>query len=161
MSAVLDESRMLTVQPYHTRFRAQSMELARAMVRDSAYGDMPFDGEKVMNQIEGPYSAGKDYYLRIVARGDELYGGFLGMVFRSLFCDQLIAKDIGWWVSKSHRGSQAAILLLRDFEAWAADKKAVKIIVGQASGVDVARTTKLYQHCGYSVVGYNTMKNIK
>ncbi len=74
MSAVLEENRLL-VTPYDKRFRAQSMELARAMVRDSAYGDMPFDGEKVMNQIEGPYFEGKDFYLRIVTRGDELYGG--------------------------------------------------------------------------------------
>ena len=149
----------IQVIPYDRKYRAQSIEIAREMVRDSAYGDMPFDGEKVMDQIEGPFSRGGQYFFKIAVLGDEVYGGFLGMVFRSLFCDQLIAKDIGWWVKKSKRGSAAAIALLREFEAWGVASGAVKLMVGQASGIDIEKTTKLYQHCGYSVVGYNTMKN--
>jgi hypothetical protein len=150
----------MQVIAYDRKYRAQSIEIAREMVLDSAYGDMPFDGEKVMDQIEGPFSQGKQYFFKIAVLGDEVYGGFLGIIFKSLFCDQLIGKDIGWWVKKSKRGSAAAILLLREFEAWAQNAGAVKLMLGQASGIDIEKTTRLYQHCGYKVVGYNTMKTV-
>jgi hypothetical protein len=160
MSAVLADvmPHKIQVINYDKKYRSQCIELARQMVKDSAYGDMPFDGEKVMQQIEG--MDGNIYFSRIAVCGDVLYGGFIGVLIRSLFCDQLIAKDVGWWVSKDMRGSMAAIMLLREFEEWAKMKKAVKIMLGQASGINVERTTKLYEKCGYKVVGFNTVKGV-
>ncbi len=37
-------------------------------------------------------------------------------------------------------------------------KKAVRIIIGQVSGIEVERTAKLYEKCGFSICGYNAFK---
>lgn len=158
----------MSVVPYHKLeviryspvYREQCLDLARKIHGESAYGNMPFLAEKVLKQMEGPLL--KDpYYLRLAVRGPRLYGAFMGQLVRAMFCDLLMAKDLGWMVLPEHRGSGAAILLLRDFERWGASKGAVKLMVGQGTAVDIERTMKLYKHCGYTLTGYNTIKEVE
>ena len=91
----------------------------------------------------------------------EVFGGFYGHYHATFFSHEIIANDLVWFVKKNRRGSAAAILLLADFERWAKEQGAKKVMVGQSTARDIERTTKMYLHCGYRVIGYNTVKEVE
>ena len=130
------------------------------MHRNSIYRDMPLDKEKVVRQLASCGRTVPDRYFRLAVRDGKVFGGFFGHVRKTFFCDDLLAHDMGWWVMEHARGSAAAILLLADFERWAREQGAKKVMVGQSTEIDIARTTKLYEHCGFRMIGFNTVKDL-
>lgn len=142
-------------------YLGQAVEIAKEMHHNSVYADMPLDTGKVIRQLSACGTLVPDRYFRIAVRRDELLGGFYGHVRRTFFCDELLAHDMGWWVKKSARGSAAAIRLLADFERWAAEQGARKVMVGQSTAINVEATTRLFEHCGFRVIGFNTVKDIQ
>jgi hypothetical protein len=133
---------------------------AEEMHRNSIYRNMPLDRDKVVRQLAACGNIVPDRYFRIAVRGDRLLGAFYGKVQQAFFSDEWVASDMGWWVGQGSRFSAAAILLLADFEDWARSMGARKVMVGQSTGVDILRTTKLYNHCGYRIIGFNTTKDL-
>jgi hypothetical protein len=150
----------IEIVPYSDAYRDQVVEGAEEMHRNSVYHDLPLDRDKVVQQLAACGNLVPDRYFRIAVRGDVLLGGFFGHVRRTFFCDELLAHDMGWWVLEHARGGAAAILLLADFEVWARKMGAKKIMVGQSTEVDILRTTKLFNHCGFRIIGFNTLKDL-
>jgi GNAT superfamily N-acetyltransferase len=151
----------IKVVPYTHDYRDAAIDLARQIIDASAFKGVTLDEEVLERHLKiAGTSANPDRYLRLAVKEGRLLGGFYGCLQTVYFSRLMIAKDLGWFVYPEARGGPAAVLLLADFEQWARVKGAVKLIIGQAVGIDVDRTKKLYQHCGYSVVGYNTMKDI-
>jgi GNAT superfamily N-acetyltransferase len=130
------------------------------MHEHSVYRDMPLDMDKVFRQLSACGNIVPDRYFSMAVLGDTLLGGFYGHVRRTFFCDELLAHDMGWWVTKTRRGSAAAVLLLADFERWAREQGAKKMMVGQSTAIDIDKTTRLYEHCGFRVIGFNTVKDL-
>lgn len=157
---VLARPSTIQIIPWADEYRDQALAIAREMHVNSIYADLPLDEAKVCRQLSACGNLVPDRYFRMAVRKGELLGGFYGHVRRTFFCDELLAHDMGWWVKASRRGSAAAILLLADFEQWAHTNGARKVMVGQSTARDVARTTKLYEHCGYRVIGFNTVKDL-
>lgn len=145
---------------YEDQYAGQVIDIATEMHRDSMFRDYSFDQGKLLAQIKLVSGYPDTAYFQLAVRNGEVFGGFYGTISRMFFSEQLMARDVGWWVKKERRGGGAAMLLLRGFEAWAKEKGAIKVMIGQSSGIDIDRTTKLYQHCGYRLVGMNTVKDI-
>ena len=156
----LAERSTIRVVDFEPRFADQAAEIAVEMHRNSIYHDLPLDKAKVVRQLAACGTLVPDRYFRFAVRGDEVLGGFYGHYRKTFFNDELLAHDMGWWVKSSARGSAAAILLLSDFEKWARASGARKIMVGQSTDIDIARTTKLFEHCGFRVIGFNTVKDL-
>ena len=133
---------------------------AAEMHRNSIYRDMALDPEKVVRQLASCGTIVPDRYFRLAVRDGKVLGGFFGHVRRTFFCDDLLAHDMGWWVLEHARGSAAAILLLDDFEYWARGQGAKKVMVGQSTELNIERTTKLFEHCGFRMIGFNTVKDL-
>ena len=150
----------IRLAPYEPKWREGVLEIAREMHGRSIYAKMPLEEDRLMAQLAGPYSTKPNYRFRLAVRNTYLYGGFLGVVGRMFFGSGLVANDIGWFVRNSKRGSAAAALLLTDFENWARNEGAVLCLLGQSTGIDIEKTVKLYSHCGYRTVGYNTVKEL-
>lgn len=143
------------------KYLSQAVSIAHEMHANSIFRDLPLDEAKVFRQLAAAgTSIVPDRYFRIAVSGDEPLGGFYGHIQRSFFCDETLAHDMGWWVKKEARGSLAAPLLLLDFERWAREKGARKVMVGQSTEQDIAKTTKLFEGCGFRVIGYNTVKDL-
>jgi hypothetical protein len=152
---------MIKIIPFDERYVDQACDLAEEMHRNSIYGDLDLNKQKCMDQLRAAGVAVPNLFFRMAVQGDVLYGCFFGKVSRLFFSDQLVANDIGWWVFKERRGSAAAILLLGEFVEWAKQQGARKVMVGQTTALDVDRTTKFYEHCGFRVIGFNTVKDIQ
>lgn len=164
MNAVLDKvaARHVTIKmvPYDHQYRDQTLAIAHEIHAESIYHDLPLDEEKVIRQLACCGGVVPDRYFKLAVRNGEVLGGFFGHYRRTFFCDEILAHDMGWWVRRDKRGSAAAVVMLLDFEQWALEHGAKKVMVGQSTGRNIEVTTKLYEHCGFRVIGYNTVKDI-
>jgi GNAT superfamily N-acetyltransferase len=145
---------------YEDRHLTQVIDIAREIHEHSVYADIPMDEPKLIQQLKAFNFDAPNGYFRLAVMDGIVYGGFLGVVSPTFFCPEKIAKDQGWWVKPRYRGSSAAIRLLRDFERWAREKGARKVMIGQTGVENIEKTTRLFKHCGYEVCGYNTVKDL-
>jgi len=150
----------IQIVEYTDVYRDQVLVGAEQMHQDSIYHDLPLDKDKVIRQLAACGGIAPDRYFRLAVRDGVVLGGFYGHYRRTFFCDEVLAHDMGWWVLRNKRGSAAAALLLFDFEIWARANGAKKIMVGQSTAINMERTTKFYQHCGFRVIGFNTVKDL-
>ncbi len=158
--ARLQARQSIKIVPYADQYREQMIVIGHEMHRDSIYADLPFDEDKLIRQLACCGTTVLDRYFRLAVRDGVVFGGFFGHVRRAFFCDELLAHDMGWWVMGNKRGSAAAIMLLLDFERWAKEQGARKVMVGQSTAINIQGTTKLYEHCGFRIIGFNTVKDI-
>lgn len=145
---------------YEPKYKDQVVEIAKEMHETSMFRDYSLDADKLISQLELADKHPDTAYFRIAVRDGEVFGGFYGTISRMFFCDELMARDVGWWVKKNRRGSWAAVRLLAGFEVWAKEKGAKKVMIGQSSEINIEETTRLYKHCGYRVIGFNTIKEL-
>jgi GNAT superfamily N-acetyltransferase len=150
----------IKIIPYAPEYNEQMGLIAEGMHRDSIYSDMPLDKAKVIRQLAACGNLAPDRWFRLAVRFGEVLGGFYGHSRKTFFCDEILAHDLGWWVKPNARGSAAAVMLLFEFERWAKTQGAKKLMVGQSTALDIERTTKFYKHCGFRVIGFNTVKDI-
>ncbi|MDY7579365.1 hypothetical protein RGU70_13685 [Herbaspirillum sp. RTI4] len=150
----------IQIVEYSDEYRDQVIAGAHQMHADSIYADLPLDEDKVIRQLAACGNIAPDRFFRLAVRKGEVMGGFYGHYSRAFFCDELLAHDMGWWVLRDKRGTAAAVVLLAAFEVWAKERGAKKVMVGQSTAIDIGRTTKLYRHCGFRVIGFNTVKDI-
>ena len=160
MDRIAKRASSIQIVDYEPKYLEGTVRVAVEIHAHSIYRNMPLDVEKVIDQLALAGNVAPDRFFKLAVRGDEVLGGFFGCTLRVFFCDQLTAKDMGWWVKESSRGGAAAILLLQAFENWARSRGARKSMVGQSGVENIERTTRLYVHCGYLVTGFNTCKEL-
>ena len=149
----------IQIVPYEAKYQAQVLALTHEMHAESvSHADMPLDDAKVIRQFELSRTMPDTVYFRLAAKGDDVLGAFFGIISTTFFSDERSCKDMGWFVTRSRRGSIAAITLLADFEQWGLDHGIRKFFLGQSTGVHIDATAKLYEHAGYTIVGVNGMK---
>lgn len=158
MSAVLKPQTVLL--PFQEWMVEQVVSLAREMHAESAsHSDASLNEVKLLLQLRSPIT-NPDVYVKFAVRGNDVIGGFFGVITTMFFSDDRAASDRAWFVRRDRRGSMAAVTLVRDFEEWAKEKGVRKFFLGQSTGVNVDTTKALYEHLGYRVVGVNTVKEL-
>lgn len=151
----------IRIVPYEARYQTQVLQLAHEMHAESvSHSDLPLDEAKLIRQLETSHSMPDTVYLRLAVMGDEVLGGFFGIITTTFFSDEKAAKDMVWFVRKDRRGGVAALKLVADFEQWGLERGIRKFFLGQSTGVSIETTTRLYEHLGYRVVGMNTVKEV-
>ena len=134
--------------------------LRKMHAESAAHRDMSLNTGKLGQQLLAALQYSHLVFLRVAIRGDEIIGVFFGLLETPFFSNDIIARDLLWFVRKDKRGSVFGIRLLREFERWAKENGASKIMLGQSTGVRIDETRKLYERLGYEVVGVNTVKEI-
>lgn len=146
---------------YSPRFEAQVLALAREMHDESVFHrHIPLNERKLINQLQAADSLPDTVYFKLAVRGDEVLGGFFGTISTLYFSAERVAKDLAWFVTRDRRGSVAAVSLVADFERWAKAKGIKFFVLGQSTGIAMDTTRALYEHLGYEMIGFNTMKRI-
>lgn len=149
------------IVPYAPRFEAQVLTLAREMHAESVFHrHIPMDEAKLITQLQAASTLPDTVYFKLCVRGDEVLGGFFGTISTLYFSAERCAKDLAWFVTHSRRGSMAAVALVADFELWARSKGVKFFVLGQSTGIRMDTTRALYEHLGYEMIGFNTMKRI-
>ena len=93
-----------------------------------------------------------------VAEKDGHVIGFIFAVLSSMWFNQTvpIVGEIAWWVSPEHRG-RAGLLLLKQLEQWAAERKAVLLSVCEFDTVGKGLSSVLERR-GFTAVEKNYYK---
>lgn len=130
-------------------------EMAKEMHAESpTYSVLVFEEEKFRDHLSRLHRV-------FVAEADGVVVGMMGCYAQpALFSTQLIAHESGLFVRKAHRGGRHAVQLIRTFEQWAIAQGVTKIHVGTSVGVGADRTKELYEHMGYTHVGYSLAKEV-
>lgn len=121
--------------------------------------EIPLAEDKLREQF-AMASINPHIYLRLWLHEGLVAGGLYGIVTQPYWTHELVACDRAWFVTLGRRGGLAALRLLRDFEAWAKALGARYSMPGQTTGVRMDETRRLFENCGYSVRGFNFMKEL-
>lgn len=90
---------------------------------------------------------------------DGVITGMLGaMIYPDPNDGALVATEMFWYVAPEARG--AGLRLLRDFEAWATDRGAARLIMVHLHDLMPEALAKLYQRRGYRPVETHYIKEI-
>jgi hypothetical protein len=146
--------------PYDDKYRDDVVAGAMEMHDNSTFGDYSLDTDKLVQQLKAAQQYPDTLRFRLAILDGRAIGGMYGQISRMFFTDELMARDVGWWVRQEWRGSWAAICLLEDFEQWARARGCKKAFLGQSSAISIEVTRKLYENCGYRVIGVNTVKEL-
>lgn len=61
-----------------------------------------------------------------------------------------VASDLLFYIMPERRGSRAALLLLNAYREWAQEQECTEVRLSVASGINMGRTERLYEHLGFS-----------
>jgi hypothetical protein len=152
----------IQIVPYHERYQAQVLALAHEMHAESpTYASVPFNDSKFIQQCELSMTMPDSVYLRLAVIAENVVGGFWGIISGSFFSDEIACKDLAWFVTRTRRGSIAALHLIADFEQWGLDHGVRKFYLSESTGVQIEKTAKLYEHLAYMIVGMVGVKTVQ
>lgn len=161
MSDVMDRIAQMRVVDYEDKYEAQVLALARLMHAESiSHRGIPLNEAKLIEQLKAGSTRPDSVYFRLVVRGDEVLGGFFGIISTNYFSNAKSARDLAWFIKPGKRGGFAAVMLVGDWEQWGRARGAVSFFLGQSTGVNIESTQRLYEKLGYRVVGVNTVKGV-
>jgi GNAT superfamily N-acetyltransferase len=88
----------------------------------------------------------------VAEKEGQLLGSIAGSVHGNWYSDQPTLSDVWFYVFPEHRGTGAALKLLRAFKAMGEERN-LRISVGHVLGMDPERMDKLYQKLGFVRMG--------
>lgn len=123
----------------------------------------PYVPDKLTRQLHAAIDDERGCYCVFLARNaaGEVAGLFFGNIEQPFFSHALVAQNILFVVRPDHRGSSAAVRLLRAFANWARKREATAICVNQNSAVEVARFGRFMRKLGFSLTGTNYMFQLR
>lgn len=128
--------------------------LAEEMVQSTPFG-VP-KKEKIKEAILKPQIA-----FFVAETNNQVVGYFVGCISKHFFTEDLQAHDLALYVTESHRGSSAAVKLVKAFEAWVKNQNVKQVWFGQSVGHEIEKTQKFYERLGYKTMGVNTVKELE
>lgn len=116
---------------------------------ESIWRDRPFDPEKLEQTAQ--QAIDDPDWLALVATldGGQVVGYMAAFLTEFFFNREKQACDLLVFVSPSHRGSRAAIQMIRAYKAWAKSKGAKEAVLGLRIGSSIERTGRFYRKLGF------------
>lgn len=127
--------------------------LLSSFIEESIFNSEP-DRIKIVHTIHHP-----DVYTIVAYEDEKPIGLFIGTYYEHILFKGKMATDLVVYVAKERRGSMISLRFLKMFEEWLRDKDVKYIMLGQSTGIgDVDRVCKFYEKLGYTMTGFNTVK---
>jgi len=129
------------------------IEMGERMHKESAYAFLPFDRDKVRRLMISYINDHETQCGLVAEEGGVVVGMFAGYLSDYFFCDEKVACDIILYVDREHRGSSAAVRLVRGFCNWARERGAREICLGVSTEINPRTTGRFYEKMGLSYSG--------
>ena len=153
--AVLMEIRIAVL-----RDEERLLELGRQMLLESPhFCNLTFNKEKSREYLQGCMYR-SDRLALVAERGEEVIGFLLAFTQDYYMADEVFVEDAALYVVPESRGSSAAPRLLKAYREWAEERGAVHCYMGTNTGVKAEKTLKLFQHCGFTPLGYSLVREV-
>jgi hypothetical protein len=82
-------------------------------------------------------------------------GVFAGHLIQPYYSDDLLARDLLWYVYPEYRKTGVGLQMFMMFESWAKVNGATAIMMSQDSSVDMTRFNRVLERKGYDFIGSN------
>lgn len=117
----------------------------------------PYESGRLAQAFADVITKGQGKYAFLVAVNTQgqVVGGLLGVMEQHIFSPGWCASVMHYDVLPEARGGGYAVRLLKAFEQWARNRKAIEINLGVNSGGDFERVGKFASRMGYSKIGEN------
>lgn len=130
-------------------------ELCKAMHSESAFASWPISLDRIRDYIARPT------VFCVVALSDA--GKMIGLcvaAIGSFFFSPRQVVDLGLlYVSPANRGGRAAKRLVQALELWAVSQGIPDVQLSQRTGLDMDRTARFFEGCGYRLTGFAAQRN--
>ena len=139
------------IRPAETRDISRIVALSKEMHKEGLYKDIPFNSEKFISTVSRCMSDG---FAWVGEKDGLVVCGMLATVGEYFFSDAKLTTDLGLFVSKNHRKSRLALLLLKEYVSWGKSMGVSEITMGSTNGHQGTGLGKfLVNSLGFEYVG--------
>ena len=131
-------------------------EIVCKMVAESEFSYVVPEKQKILQLFKNPNAVAF-----LALENNQIVGFISGLVHEYFFSNRKRVSDLGFFVLPEYRGSRVALKLVKLLEAWAIEKNANELHLGQTTGLDIDKTKRFYERLGFKTVGFNTVKHIR
>ena len=119
------------IRPAETRDISRIVALSKEMHKEGLYKDIPFNSEKFISTVSRCMSDG---FAWVGEKDGLVVCGMLATVGEYFFSHAKLTNDLGLFVSKNHRKSRLALLLLKEYVSWGKNMGVSEITMGSTNG---------------------------
>ena len=131
------------------------LELAHLMHQESpVYRDLPLERHKLLELAHASITRPELALLIVCTTNGQITGMLGGLSTTEYFGPSITTCDLFLYVHPDHRGSSAALRLIKTYKKWAEDLGATRINLGITTGVLLAETGRLYEAAGFKHSGH-------
>jgi len=134
------------------------VEAGLEMQLESSFSYLTYDPDRVRSVLSGLIGT---QYVRVYEKDGRIVAVMVGVATPAWFSQDMMATDLALFVEKKHRGSMAAIRLIRDFLRWAKDQGVKQIRPGVSTGAVGSAGSRLYEAIGFEAVGTTYVLNVR
>jgi len=139
------------IRPAETRDLNAIITLAKEMHQEGAYKDIPFNSEVFIRTVS---HCMRDGFAWVGEKDGVVVCGMLATIGEYFFSKAKITSDLGLFVSKDHRKSRLALLLLKEYVSWGKNMGASEITMGSTNGHQGTGLKKFLENSlGFEYVG--------
>lgn len=131
-------------------------EIVCKMVAESEFSYVVPEKQKILQLFKNPNAVAF-----LALENNQIVGFISGLVHEYFFSNRKRVSDLGFFVLPEYRGSRVALKLVKLLEAWAIEKNANELHLGQTTGLDIDKTKRFYERLGFKTVGFNTVKHLR
>ena len=127
--------------------------MGKKIFDESRYAhDRKYNREAV-DELLNEWGRGSNIFCSIAELNGKCIGAMAGFIQECWFAHGNVAYDFFLYVEPEHRGSSAALRLIRAYEKWARMQNVLEVTLGISTGINTEQTGKFYQRLGYNKVG--------
>ena len=119
------------IRPAETKDINRIVTLSKEMHQEGLYKDIPFDTRKYISTVANCMSNG---YAWVGEKDGVVVAVMIATIGEYFFSNANITNDLGLFVSKDHRKTRLALLLLKEYVAWGKRMGASEITMGSTNG---------------------------
>jgi hypothetical protein len=139
------------IRPAETRDLNAIITLAKEMHQEGLYKDIPFNSEVFIRTVS---HCMRDGFAWVGEKDGLVVCGMLATIGEYFFSKAKITSDLGLFVSKDHRKSRLALLLLKEYVSWGKNMGASEITMGSTNGHQGTGLKKFLENSlGFEYVG--------
>lgn len=139
------------IRPAETRDISRIVALSKEMHKEGLYKDIPFNSEKFIGTVS---RCMRDGFAWVGEKDGLVVCGMLATVGEYFFSHAKLTNDLGLFVSKDHRKSRLALLLLKEYVSWGKSMGVSEITMGSTNGHQGTGLGKfLVNSLGFEYVG--------
>ena len=139
------------IRPAETRDLNAIITLAKEMHQEGAYKDIPFNSEVFIRTVS---HCMRDGFAWVGEKDGVVVCGMLATIGEYFFSKAKLTTDLGLFVSKDHRKSRLALLLLKEYVSWGKNMGASEITMGSTNGHQGTGLKKFLENSlGFEYVG--------